>query len=404
MSRAGPASEPPNVAVSQFLKNIEAKLGDGLKAARAPGARGPQQDAESLRLAYLDLLKLTLCELAGTRTSSVTRTFDGNVTSRELEGEQLRFRTAGMDWPLHGLTMIGLARLDHLQRCVESIVRDGVEGDLIEAGAWRGGAAILMRATLDSLGDSGRTVWVADSFQGFPEAQEPEGNGYNLDADLSAVDYLAVPLEEVRQSFTRFGLDRGVKFVRGFFEETLPALGNRRWAIVRLDGDTYGATWVSLEALYPGLAVGGYLIVDDYLQIDSCRAAADKFRREHGITEPIEPIDWSGAVWRRESDVSLAPERGDQRTGGQPSSSAAPRGVERNPSTRVPAIEEVELRLELQRLQRRLGAAESEVERLTESPLRRVAGGMRRRLGRVLRRRRPPEGAQRSGRPPEGST
>jgi hypothetical protein len=364
------------VAAARLLQIIEAKFGDGLKAARAPHARGPHPDAESLRLAYLDLLKLTLCDLAGTRTSSVTRTFEGDVMSRELEGEQLRFRTAGMDWPLHGLTMVGLARLDDLQRCVEQVVRDRVEGDLIEAGTWRGGAAMLMRATLDSLGEGGRTVWVADSFQGFPEAPPPEGDGYNLDVDLSAVDYLAVPLKEVRESFARLGLDRGVEFVPGFFEETLPALGDRRWAMVRLDGDTYDATRLSLEALYPGLAAGGYLVVDDYLQIDPCREAADAFRREHAITEPIEPIDWSGARWRKESAPTPSAAPGERPA----SNGAASRAVERKPVQRVPAIEEVELRHELERMRQRLAAAEAEIERTGRSPLRRVVGGIRRRV------------------------
>ena len=46
----------------------------------------------------------------------------------------------------------------------------------------------------------------------------------------------------MRDSFARFGLDRGVRLVPGFFEETLPALAGTRWAVVRLDGDTYEAT------------------------------------------------------------------------------------------------------------------------------------------------------------------
>ena len=113
-----------------------------------------------------------------------------------------------------------------------------------------------MRATLDSLGADERTVHVADSFQGFPAADGV--------SDLNEIDFLAVPEQEVRDSFGRFGLDRGVRIVPGFFEETLPALGGNRWALVRLDGDTYDATRTALEALYPDLAVGGYLIVDDY--------------------------------------------------------------------------------------------------------------------------------------------
>jgi hypothetical protein len=368
MSLAGPASEPPSVAAARLLQIIEARFGDGLKAARDPHARRPRPDAEALRLAYLDLLKLCLCDLAGTRTSSVTRTFEGDVMSRELAGEQLRFRTAGMDWPLHGLTMVGLARLDDLQACVESVVRDGVEGDLIEAGTWRGGASILIRATLDSLGADERTLWVADSFQGFPPV-ERDGEGYDLRVDLAGVDFLAAPLEEVKQSFGRFGLEHGVNFVPGFFEDTLPAVSDRSWSVVRLDGDTYEATRFSLEILYPGLAAGGYLIVDDYLQIDPCREAVDDFREEFGITEPLEHVDWSCARWRRESEPgprrASATRDGRERVAG----AGSPAAVERKPPSRVPAIEEVELRHELSALRERLAAAEAEVQRLAGSPL-----------------------------------
>jgi O-methyltransferase len=375
MSLAGPASEPPSVAAARLLQIIETKFADGLKAARDPHARGPRAELEALRLAYLDVLKLCLCDLGGTRTTSVTRTFDGDVMSRELEGDQLRFRTAGMDWPLHGLTMVGLARLDDLQRCVESIVRDGVEGELIEAGCWRGGASILIRATLDSLGEHDRTLWVADSFQGFPAVEAPP-EGYDLDADLAAVDFLAAPLDEVKASFARFGADHDVNFVPGFFEDTLGSLRGRRWALVRLDGDTYEATQFSLEMLYPGLSAGGYLILDDYLQIDPCREAADAFRRDRGITEPIEPIDWSGARWRRESEPAPEAVAGPA---SPPANGALAPGA-RRPPERVPPIEEVELRHELERMHARLAAAEAEVERLRRSSLRGFAGRVKRRL------------------------
>src|SRR4051794_17062909 len=93
----------------------------GLEAARAARAGGPSPEAEALRTAYLDLLKLCLCDLAGRSTSSVGRTPAGEVMSREIDGDQLRLRSAGMDWPLHGLTMVGLTRLDDLQACVESV-------------------------------------------------------------------------------------------------------------------------------------------------------------------------------------------------------------------------------------------------------------------------------------------
>jgi hypothetical protein len=385
MSLAGTGREPPSVAAARLLQIIEARFGDGLKAAREPSAARPRPDQESLRRAYLDLLKLSLCDLVGTRTTSVARTFEGDVMSRELDGEQLRFRTAGMDWPLHGLTMVGLARLDDLQTCVESIARDGVGGDVIEAGTWRGGASILIRATLDSLGEDERTLWVADSFQGFPQIDRAE-DGYDLGLDLAGCDYLAVPLEEVKRSFARFGLEKGVAFVPGFFEATLPTLADRSWSLVRLDGDTYEATRCSLEALYPGLASGGYLVVDDYFQIEPCRQAVDDFRRENGISEPLEQVDWSCARWRRET-AGRPLGRGGRTGIPQPSQPAIPRPVPRPPQGRVPAIEEVELRHELAELQRRLASAEAELERLAGSPLSGFKAWMRRRFARAPRSR-----------------
>jgi len=386
MSLSGTAADPPHIAADRLLAIIEARFDDGLKAARPAAASGPQPDREGLRLAYLDVLKLCLCDLGGTRTLSVARTTEGDVMSRELAGDQLRFRTAGLDWPLQGLTMVGLARLDDLQACVESISRDGVPGDVIEAGSWRGGASMLMRATLDSLGGEPRTVWVADSFQGFPEAQRNGREGYDLGVDLAGCDFLAVPLEEVQASFARFGLQRGVNFVQGFFEDTLPTLSDRRWSIVRLDGDTYDATRLALDSLYPGLAAGGYLIVDDYLPLDECRQAVDDFRREHGITEPLVEVDWSCARWRRQSEPP-APGSGAaaghrvHHDAGQP----RPAAVRRAPRARVPAIEEVQLTHELTELRRRLAAAEAQRDWLAGSPLRGPRAWIGRRFGRALR-------------------
>jgi O-methyltransferase len=386
MSLLESPAEPPHIAADRLLQIIQARFGEGLAAARAPHATGPTADADGLRRAYLDVLKLCLCDLGGTTTTSVARTIGGDVMSRELSGDQLSFRSAGLDWPLHGLTMVGLARLDDLQRCVEAVVGDGVPGDVIETGSWRGGASMLMRAALDSLGQRERMVWVADSFQGFPEVDRDLASGYDLEADLAGCDFLAVPLADVQASFARFGLKEGVTFVPGFFQDTLPTLPARRWAIARLDGDSYDATRLSLDTLYPNLARGGYLIVDDYLPLDQCREAVDDFRREHGITEPIEHVDWSCVRWRRESEPAELPVAATAATPAAPAAgpaSASPRAVAREPHQRVPAVEEMALRHEVSELRAQLDAAQREIHALRSHPLRAArAWGSRHRPGR----------------------
>lgn len=330
---------------------------------RDVSATRPGPALEDMRAAYLGVLKLALCDLAGAGTTSVGKTMDGRVFSRRLSGAELAPRITGLDWPRDGLTMVGMARLDDLQQCVEEIVRDEIPGDLVEAGAWRGGASILIRATLDALGADERTLWVMDSFQGFPK---PSGDAA---LDLSEDAFLSIPLEEVREHFDRFGLDRGVSFVRGFFAETMPKMRDGRWSLVRLDGDTYEATRLGLESLYPGLMDGGYLVVDDYSFIEECRRAVDDFRQENGIGEPIEKIDWNGIRWRRASG-------GPADAGSKPAAEAWSPGeapAEEPSPVAIPTERELELAARLESLTAELDAARAEISRLRRTPLRRVA-------------------------------
>ena len=207
-------------------------------------------------------------------------------------------RAEGRDWPLEAETMIGLNRLDNLQSCVTDVLRRQVPGDLIETGVWRGGASIFMRAVLKVYGDTTRTVWVADSFQGLPPP-DPERYPADKGDRLWTFAQLAIPLEEVKANFAKYGLlDDQVRFLAGWFRDTLPTIAAERFAILRLDGDLYESTMDALRNLYPKLSVGGYVIIDDYA-IAGCKAAVEDFRAEHNITDKLEPIDWTGAFWQR---------------------------------------------------------------------------------------------------------
>jgi O-methyltransferase len=210
-----------------------------------------------------------------------------------------RARAEGRDWPARAETMIGRKRLDDLQRCVTDVLSRAVPGDLIETGVWRGGATILMRAVLAAYGDSDRRVWVADSFQGLPRP-DPERWPAEVGDKHWTREQLAVPLEEVRANFARYGLlDDRVRFLAGWFKDTLPAAPIERLAVLRLDGDMYGSTMEALQALYPRLSPGGYVIVDDYGAVPQCREAVTDFRAAHDIVDPIEWVDWTGVHWRR---------------------------------------------------------------------------------------------------------
>jgi len=210
-------------------------------------------------------------------------------------------REEGKDWPAQAETMVGLRRLDNLQHCITEVLRHGVAGDLIETGVWRGGATILMRAVLKAYGDTNRIVWVADSFQGLPK---PDPQRYPKDAGDRhwEVRELAIPLEEVKANFARYGLlDDQVRFLAGWFRDTLPNAPIERLAVLRIDGDMYESVTDALDSLYSRLSVGGYVIVDDYADpaVPGCKQAVDDFRSKHGIREEFRKIDWSGVFWQR---------------------------------------------------------------------------------------------------------
>lgn len=211
---------------------------------------------------------------------------------------QAWIREEGRDWPTRAETMIGLRRLDNVQECIEAVIADGIPGDVLEAGVWRGGAGILMRAVLAVHGDTERIVWMADSFQGLPKPR-PEHPADAADEHWTQ-PFLAVSLEQVKANFTRYGmLDDQVRFLEGWFADTLPNAPIEKLAVLRVDGDMYGSTMDVLDALYDKVSVGGFVIVDDYGEIAQCRAAVEDFRAEHKITEPVHRIDGSGVYWRR---------------------------------------------------------------------------------------------------------
>ena len=247
-----------------------------------------RMDARTL---YLDLIKRVLANVV---YADARRAFDGGA----LLDFDPSLRNEGQDWPHVAHTMVGLKRLDNLQQCIETALADRVPGDLIETGVWRGGCTVLMRAVLKAWNDTQRTVWVADSFEGLPK---PDGR-YAADRDDThhAIDYLRVSEDDVRETFRRYGLlDAQVRFLKGWFRDTLPAAPIERLAVLRLDGDMYASTMDALEALYAKVSPGGFVIVDDYGAIPACREATDDYRRQHGIREPLTQVDWTGVFWRK---------------------------------------------------------------------------------------------------------
>ncbi len=244
------------------------------------------------RREYLDLLQAWL-------TGSLWH--DGACAPFTAPDYDAARREHGLDWPTQALTMIGVKRLANLRQLTQAIIAAKVPGDLIETGVWRGGACILMRAILFAHGVTDKRVWVADSFAGLPPG-DPAKYPLDADSDFHTYEQLAIPLNQVQENFRTLGFfDEQTVFLPGWFRDTLPGAPIDRLALIRLDGDMYESTIDALDALYPRLAPGGFVIIDDYHVVAACRAAVHDYCDQHGMHPEITEIDGVGVFWRKDA-------------------------------------------------------------------------------------------------------
>jgi O-methyltransferase len=194
--------------------------------------------------------------------------------------------------------MMGRKRLENIEALFEKILADDVPGDFVEAGTWKGGGPIFVAGLMKAKGLTDRNIWVADSFQGVPPATAKEDEGLKLTA--SDIPYIAVSQQRVSGLFERYGLlGDHIRFLSGWFKDSLPSSPIEKIAILRLDGDLYESTTDALVALYDRVVSGGFIIIDDYGAIPACQLAVDRFRSQCGISAKIEIVDWTGVFWRK---------------------------------------------------------------------------------------------------------
>jgi hypothetical protein len=104
--------------------------------------------SDDLRELYIELVKKSLtCSLyegndgtiykppGGGRRALLRPLLPGDVRLIRRVGDDQR--AEGRDWPALTLTMVGAKRLDNLQHCALTVLKDGVPGDFIETGIWR---------------------------------------------------------------------------------------------------------------------------------------------------------------------------------------------------------------------------------------------------------------------------
>jgi O-methyltransferase len=204
-------------------------------------------------------------------------------------------------------TLSSAARLAALCDGVEYLVRNRVPGDLVECGVWRGGSMMAAALTLLRLGDTGRDLYLFDTFSGMAQPTDADVrspyDGYSPHRRWRrrrrgrTSDWAAVGTEDVRESMASTGYPpERIHLVAGLVEETLPERAPEQVALLRLDTDWYESTRHELIHLFPRLQQGGVLIIDDYGHWQGARKAVDEYFRDNQIRILLNRIDETGRI------------------------------------------------------------------------------------------------------------
>ena len=203
-------------------------------------------------------------------------------------------------------TMTTIPRMHALFEAVRHIERLGIEGDVVECGVWRGGSSMLAALTLMEEQAPARELWLYDTFEGMSEPTEHDVSAggdrvsenwerYRRRLDHPVFAYAGLAEVQANMTSTGYPTDR-IRYVAGKVEETIPATMPNRIALLRLDTDWYESTRHELEHLYPRLAPGGVLIIDDYGAWQGARRAVDEWRASIPAPPLLLRVDSTGRV------------------------------------------------------------------------------------------------------------
>jgi len=203
-------------------------------------------------------------------------------------------------------TRTGPERMYALYQATRHIVHAKIPGAIVECGVWRGGSMMLSAMALCAAGDSARELWLYDTYEGMSEPTKEDLDWRGRPAaelmKSSAHDkensiWCYSSLDEVRRNMARTGYaaDR-VHYVKGKVEDTIPGEAPAQIALLRLDTDFFASTYHELQHLFPRLARGGVLIIDDYGHWKGAREATDKFFAELARPVLLQRIDYTGRM------------------------------------------------------------------------------------------------------------
>jgi hypothetical protein len=206
-------------------------------------------------------------------------------------------------WKVKPFTLTSHERVFALRQAVTYVAKADIPGAIVECGVWRGGSMLVVAHTLVELGQTDRDLYLFDTFETMPPPGPldidvwgtPAADFYQAALDSPVYSYL--PQDQILALMAATGYpEERLHFVKGMVEETIPGEAPTEIALCRLDTDWYESTLHEMEHLYPRMAPGGVLIVDDYGHLMGSKRAVDEYIERRGLAVLLNRIDFTGRL------------------------------------------------------------------------------------------------------------
>ena len=201
-------------------------------------------------------------------------------------------------------TMTPVTRMYSLYKAVQYIVKNGIPGDIVECGVWKGGSSMIAALTLLAMRDTTRRLWLYDTYEGMTEPSDKDVRARDgtsthqtwasqQRSDVNLWTYS--PQADVEANLYSTGYPKeNILFIKGRVEDTIPSSVPNRIALLRLDTDWFQSTYHELNYLFPLLSQNGVVVLDDYGYYKGAREATDRYFSENKIPIFLTRVDRSG--------------------------------------------------------------------------------------------------------------